>query len=276
MTETRKLRIFLSYAHADIAPIRGLYQELINKGYDVWLDEENLIPGQEWEIEIEKALRNSDVILVCLSINSVSKEGFVQKEFRYALDKALEMTEGGIFLIPVRLANCDVPTKLSRFHWVDLFMENGMERLGKALTLRLKQVNERDFVSTSETKFNEFGSNDQRIRNRSTLGAANNQRKIKQDVYLETPIENIPSLWKAIGFHILFGFGMFYVDNKAARRWIYPIFPIYAVIDYILGMVLIVKPFDSTEFGAYTFILALGIYLFSFRDVIVSFKRLNK
>jgi hypothetical protein len=146
MSETRKLRIFLSYTHADIAPVRKLYQDLNDKGFDVWLDDENLIGGQEWKSEIEKALENSDIVIVCLSNNSVSKEGFVQREFKFALDKTLEMTEDGIFLIPVRLEECKVPSKLSRYHWVDLFAENGLNRLMKALSLRMSQVAEREKV----------------------------------------------------------------------------------------------------------------------------------
>ncbi len=140
MTDTQKLRVFLSYTHADVSPIRELYQNLSAQGYEVWFDEENLIPGQEWRTEIERALEKSDVVVVCLSNNSVSREGFVQKEFRYAMEKALEMTEDGIFLIPVRLDDCKVPPKLSRYHWVDLFTANGFARLQKALALRASQV----------------------------------------------------------------------------------------------------------------------------------------
>lgn len=140
MTDTQKLRVFLSYTHADVSPIRELYQNLSTQGYEVWFDEENLIPGQEWRTEIERALERSDVVVVCLSNNSVTREGFVQKEFRFAMEKALEMTEDGIFLIPVRLDDCKVPSKLSRYHWVDLFTANGFARLQKALALRASQV----------------------------------------------------------------------------------------------------------------------------------------
>ncbi len=140
MSEIRKLRVFLSYAHADIKPVRKLYNDLIRQGYDVWFDEESLIPGQNWQSAIEKALYSSDLVIVCLSKVSVSKEGYIQKEFKFALDKALEMTEDGIFLVPARLEECAVPSKLSQYHWVDLFAENGFARLSKALDSRASQV----------------------------------------------------------------------------------------------------------------------------------------
>lgn len=147
MTDMQKLRVFLSYTHADISPIRKLYQDLTAQGYEVWFDEENLIAGQEWKTEIERALETSDVVVVCLSTNSVSREGYIQREFRYAMDKALEMTDDGIFLIPIRLNECKVPAKLSRYHWVDLFTDNGFSRLQKALAVRASQVSKRNEVT---------------------------------------------------------------------------------------------------------------------------------
>lgn len=46
------------------------------------------LPGQEWQQEIPKALRASDVVLVCLSKGAINKTGYVQKEIKYALDVA--------------------------------------------------------------------------------------------------------------------------------------------------------------------------------------------
>jgi hypothetical protein len=60
-------------------------QRLVEDGIDPWLDEKKLLPGQEWEPEIRKAVRTSDVVLVCLSSSSITKSGFVQKEIRFAL-----------------------------------------------------------------------------------------------------------------------------------------------------------------------------------------------
>ena len=136
----RPLKVFLCHASADKPAVRELYQRLENDGVDAWLDSEDLIPGQNWRVEIPNAVRDSDVVLICLSDNSVNKEGYVQKEITFALDKALEMPEGRIFLIPARLENCDVPHRLSSYQWVDLFSENGYDRLLRALKLRAEQI----------------------------------------------------------------------------------------------------------------------------------------
>lgn len=80
------------------------------------------------------------MVLVCLSAQSVTKEGFVQKEIKFALDKADEKPDGTIFIIPARIEDCDVPERISKFHWVDLFSDDGYEWLIKALQIRAESV----------------------------------------------------------------------------------------------------------------------------------------
>jgi formylglycine-generating enzyme required for sulfatase activity len=132
--------VFLCHASEDKAIIRGLYQNLTDEGVDVWLDEEKLLPGQDWKAEISKALRNTNAIIVCLSNQSVLKEGFVQKEIKIALDIADEKPEGTIFLIPAKLEDCAVPERLSGIQYVELFKPNGMHRLLLALESRAKSL----------------------------------------------------------------------------------------------------------------------------------------
>lgn len=128
--------IFLCHSSGDKPTVRTLHQRLQADGFTPWLDEVNLLPGQDWEREITTAVRKSRVVLVCLSSASVTKEGFVQKEIKYALDVADEKPEGTIFIIPVRLDNCDVPARLRRWHWVNLFEDSGYSRLLSALRTR--------------------------------------------------------------------------------------------------------------------------------------------
>jgi hypothetical protein len=74
------LQIFLCHASEDKPKIRSLYSRLKEDGRNVWLDEEKLLPGQEWDLEIRKAIKDSAIVLVCLSKNSITKEGYVQKK----------------------------------------------------------------------------------------------------------------------------------------------------------------------------------------------------
>ena len=108
-----KLRVFLCHSSQDKPIVRELYQRLTAEGWiDPWLDEEKLRPGHYWSEKIEEAIEFSDVVIVFLSNNSVTKEGVVQKEIKRALDKAEEKLEDTIFIIPLRLEDCSVPRRL--------------------------------------------------------------------------------------------------------------------------------------------------------------------
>ena len=162
MTSTKRpLKVFLCHAHSDKDTVKALYDRLTNDGVDAWLDKEKLLPGQDWELEIRKAVREADVVVVCLS-KQFNQAGFRQKEVRLALDTAMEKPEGEIFIIPARLEECDTLESLRKWHWVDLFEENGYEMLMRALraransidaTLQAKKIDETKATS-SHTKDN--------------------------------------------------------------------------------------------------------------------------
>ncbi len=78
-------------------------------------------------------------MLVCLSKKSVTKRGYLRREIILALDLAKEMLETDIFLIPIRLDECEVPTELSQHQWFDLFRQTGIEPLAQALREGLKR-----------------------------------------------------------------------------------------------------------------------------------------
>jgi len=134
--EQRLLKIFLCHSSSDKMAIRQLYEFLRSEGFDPWLDEENILPGQDWKQEIARTVRTADAIVICLSKTAINKSGFVQKEIRDALDIADNQPDGSIFLIPVRLENCDVPERLTRWQWVDLYEKRGQEKLLRALRTR--------------------------------------------------------------------------------------------------------------------------------------------
>lgn len=139
-SESRTLRVFLSHASEDKPQVREVHRKLMEQGFDAWLDEEKLLPGQDWQLEIRKAVRSADVVIVFLSKRAVTKAGYVQREMRQALDVADEQPEGAIFLIPVKLEPCDVPDRLRHVQWVDLHEEWGWDRLLSALKKRAQRI----------------------------------------------------------------------------------------------------------------------------------------
>ena len=95
-----------------------LYQKLRAEPWiQPWLDEEELYPGQDWDMEIEKAVETADAIIVCLTKNSISKEGYVQRELRIVLDYADYKPEGTLYIIPLRLEECEPPRSLRKWQY---------------------------------------------------------------------------------------------------------------------------------------------------------------
>lgn len=135
-----RLRIFVCHSSGDKQAVKGLCSRLRKDGFDPWLDEEKLLPGQDWDLEIRRAVKASHVVIVCLSQQSITKAGYVQKEIKFSLDVADEQPEGVIFLIPLRLENCTVPDRLQKRQWVDLFHENGYKNLLRALKSRVQDI----------------------------------------------------------------------------------------------------------------------------------------
>ncbi len=166
---TRPLKAFLCHASGDKPAVRELYKHLVFEGVDAWLDKENLLPGQDWRVEIPRAVHEADVVIVFLSEKSVSKEGYIQKEIKFALDIAEEKPEGTIFLIPARLEECAVPERLSRWHWVDLYEEDGFIKLLRSLKLRANAVGATVETASYEESDKE---NEQRVEKLYTEGLA--------------------------------------------------------------------------------------------------------
>ena len=126
-------RIFLCYARPDEIVVGDLYSKLSKEGFSPWMDQKDILPGEKWEASIKRAIQHSDFFLACLSQHSVSRRGFLQKEIKAALDIWQEKLEHDIYLIPVRLDDCETPDTLSGFQWVNLFEECGFERLASAI-----------------------------------------------------------------------------------------------------------------------------------------------
>jgi len=144
MTTNRPLKVFLCHSSADKPAVRELYQKLRAEPWiQPWLDEEELFPGMDWNMEIEKAIEATDVILVCLSKDSITKEGYVQRELRIVLDFADYKPEGTLYLIPVRLEECEPPRRLRAWQYADYFegnRERGLQRLLVSLKKRAESL----------------------------------------------------------------------------------------------------------------------------------------
>jgi hypothetical protein len=115
-------RVFIAYAVEDFEHAERLFDCLEALGFAPWMDRRKLLPGQDWPRRIEDAIENSDFFVACFSATSVHKRGGFQVEVRRALECARKIPLDEVFLIPVRLDDCEVPVAIQReTQYVDLF-----------------------------------------------------------------------------------------------------------------------------------------------------------
>jgi hypothetical protein len=131
--------IFLSYARDDQTKVKETYKRLEAEGYQPWMDQYDILPGENWALCIRNAIKKADFFLIFLSNHSVNRRGVLQKEIRAALASEDGMLPTDIYLIPVRISDCLIPDELSTYQRVDLFEESGWDRLLSAIKAGLKR-----------------------------------------------------------------------------------------------------------------------------------------
>jgi hypothetical protein len=60
-------QVFVSYSRQDLGFVEQLASDLKTAGFDVWYDMSGISGGAGWKVAIEKALRESEFVVVVLS-----------------------------------------------------------------------------------------------------------------------------------------------------------------------------------------------------------------
>ncbi|MBS1780654.1 MAG: TIR domain-containing protein [Bacteroidetes bacterium] len=141
-TEQNDIQIFLSYTKADQDNVLHIYQYLIENGYvNTWIDCKKILPGQKWDLEIQKNLRKSDIIIIFLSHNSISKRGYVQRELKIALKYLEEKLDDDIYVIPIKIdSDVDIPDGLDKIQYLDLNESSAFGELIKSLAAQTEKL----------------------------------------------------------------------------------------------------------------------------------------
>jgi hypothetical protein len=107
------LKVFLNHASEDRALVLPYFNKLKALGHALWIDKK-LLPGQNWDDEIQREFHSSDVILIFMTPRSVRKRGYVQREIHDAIERLKSLLPGDIGVIPLMLEECEVPNHIAR------------------------------------------------------------------------------------------------------------------------------------------------------------------
>jgi hypothetical protein len=125
------MRIFLSHAQSDLGFARKLSEHLGAAGFQVFDPTDELLPGDNWSLEIGRALDISDAMVVLISPAS-ARSPWIKHEIQYALGS--ERFQDRLILVEVEPTD-DFPWVLNHLPWIRLegnFAEAG-EQVSKIL-----------------------------------------------------------------------------------------------------------------------------------------------
>jgi hypothetical protein len=144
-TSAGEMHAFISYVREDAQPVAEIAAALEGAGIQVWLDTEDLLPGDDWAQAIRSAVSDRAMAFIAIfSDNSVAKTRTYQnEELLLAVEEMRLRQPGTPWLIPVRLSDCPLPSldigggrQLSSIQRVDLFgtsRREGLRRLVAAV-----------------------------------------------------------------------------------------------------------------------------------------------
>ena len=118
--------VFLSYASEDRRAAQLIRDALPGFGMEVWYDESDLVGGDAWDQKIRRQIRECDYFMPVISAHTEARhEGYFRREWRFAVERTLDMADDHVFLLPVVIdqtveAGARVPDKFRAVQWLRL------------------------------------------------------------------------------------------------------------------------------------------------------------
>ncbi len=135
--------VFISYVSEDLEAVENLCKTLRSRGVEVWLDRDDIMPGEHWETAIRRAIADGAFFFACFSDHYHARERtYMNTELSIAVDEAKQRSGDRAWFIPVRLTQCEIPDRpigggetLRALQWVDLFSDwnTGLDRILHAI-----------------------------------------------------------------------------------------------------------------------------------------------
>lgn len=103
---------------------RRLGDALPAYGLEVWYDESELGGGDAWDQKIRKQIRDCDFFMALISAQTEARhEGYFRREWRFAVERTLDMADDHLFLLPIAIDDTDqararVPEKFLAVQWL--------------------------------------------------------------------------------------------------------------------------------------------------------------
>src|SRR5215831_12864979 len=118
--------VFVSYAREDLAAVQKLKSGLDAVGVKTWFDLERLESGDDYDRKIQRNIARCSYFIPVISASTERRlEAYFRREWSYALDRARNIAEGALFIMPVCIddtdaGNAQVPERFKALHFTRL------------------------------------------------------------------------------------------------------------------------------------------------------------
>ena len=118
--------VFISYAHEDLEAVLRIKAGLEAAGLTTWSDVARLEVGDDYDRKIQKNIARCSYFIAVVSATTQARhEGYFRREWNYAIDRARNMSDGALFILPVTIdhttaAQALVPDKFKTLHFTQL------------------------------------------------------------------------------------------------------------------------------------------------------------
>jgi len=118
--------VFISYSREDLAAVQRIKAGLEAAGISTWFDIDRLEGGDDYDRKIQRNIARCSYFIPVISQNTERRlEAYFRREWSYALDRARNMADGALFILPVTLdvtsaAEALVPERFRALHFTAL------------------------------------------------------------------------------------------------------------------------------------------------------------
>jgi len=118
--------IFISYARDDLPAVQRLKAAMDAAGLVTWFDLDRLEGGDDYDRKIRANVGRCSYFVPVVSANTQRRlEGYFRREWSYAVDRARNIAEGAVFILPVCIddtpeADALVPDRFRALHMARL------------------------------------------------------------------------------------------------------------------------------------------------------------
>jgi hypothetical protein len=105
--------IFISYAREDLPAVQTLKAALDSAGLTTWFDLDRLEGGDDYDRKIRANIGRCSYFVPVISATTQRRhEAYFRREWSYAVDRARNIAEGGVFMLPVCIDDTPEATAL--------------------------------------------------------------------------------------------------------------------------------------------------------------------